>query len=156
MDKPIFHSGAYTAAKADYLAAAMDNIDGEITRGYIAVNIKHARPLHPHGMRMVRDGLMTISREGICSGKSGRKSSAKSYTVLKITPEGQAELARLQKIAERKTRKRGGTAPAIEYPRSKRKDCKPFKPPSPEVRKARKEAAIKFLKDANKRRSEGK
>jgi hypothetical protein len=156
MDQPIFHSGAYTAAKADYLAAAMDEIDGEIVPGQIAVNVKHARPLHPHGMRMVRDGLMTISRSGIPAGKTSRKSSAKSYTILKITPEGQAELARLQKVAERKMRKRGGTAPAIDYPRSKRKDRLAFKPVSAEIRKARKEAAIRFLKEANKQHTEAK
>jgi hypothetical protein len=145
MTSSLFHAGSYTAAKADYLDAAMDEIDGEIRPGHIAVNIKWARPMHPHGMRMVRDGLMTVGR----STTTGRKSSAKSYTILKITAEGQAELARLQKVAARKARKRGPDTSLPDKPGSRRKSPKPRDTSTPAERLARRTAAIAFLKKAN-------
>lgn len=95
--------GDYTRAKLDYLAHAqrMMALDNETHQGSIAVNIKWCRPLHPYGMRMVRDGFFTLSRRG----GTGRKSSAKRMSFLTITEEGLAELSRLQRRA-RKAAKR--------------------------------------------------
>lgn len=73
--------GDATAARYDFLAAAAKG-------GSIGVNRRHCRPLHPHGLRLVKDGLMTLSRSG---SKSCR------HTALHITEKGLAELARLRK-----------------------------------------------------------
>ncbi len=94
--------GDYTRAKLEFLEAAhsfpgdLDDPDPSMP-----VNIKWGRPLHPHGARMVRDGLFTLSR----TRATGRKSSNKRVTLLTLTEKGAAELARLQRRADRAARR---------------------------------------------------
>lgn len=92
--------GAYTGAKLDFLGTARDRIDPETGKGQICVNRMYCRPLHPHGQKMVQDGLMTIAREGL--GKC-------RHTFLTITQKGLDELDRLEKIEARRARKHGMT-----------------------------------------------
>jgi len=144
--------GDYTAAKLDYLTGAAEACedDNGYRAGAIAVNIKHARPMHPHGMRMVRDGLMRVGR----STTTGRKSDCKSYTTLTITDAGIKELERLQNVAARKMRKHPGESLGIGIYKPKRKDPKPRDTSTPAERLARRTAAIAFLKEANARARE--
>lgn len=91
--------GDYSAAKLDYLSAAAASIDPESDRlGGIGVNYSHCRPLHPHGYRMVRDGLMRLDRHSRGGGKC-------FISVLIITEEGLAELSRLKKRAAKRARR---------------------------------------------------
>lgn len=83
--------GQATRQKIDFLLAA----ERAETLGFggVGVNARHCRPLHPHGLRLVRDGLMTLSRDG----GTGRKRSASRRTRLTLTQAGREELARLRR-----------------------------------------------------------
>lgn len=91
--------GEYSAAKFDFLSAGADRIDPETgERGGVGVNYNHCRPLHPHGYRMMREGLMRLERHSRGGGKC-------FISVLVITDAGLAELARLQKRAAKRARR---------------------------------------------------
>lgn len=91
--------GDYSAAKLDYLSAAADRIDPETgERRGVGVNYNHCRPLHPHGYKMMRDGLMRLERYSRGGGKC-------FMSALVITDAGLAELARLQKRAGKRARR---------------------------------------------------
>lgn len=128
--------GEYTSAKLDFLAAAGTRIDPETgARGTIGVNRRHCRPLHPHGLRMVRDGLMKISRNTSMTLRC-------RHTVLTITDDGVAELARLQKREAKTQRRHEMSAPPM-----------PQKSRSAIV-KSRQTRAIAFMKEAVRRSRE--
>lgn len=74
-------AGEYTTAKLEFLQRAMRYWG-------CAVNRKHCPPLHPHGARMIKDGLVTLRRDGAAKTRTSR---------LIITPAGVAELRRLEK-----------------------------------------------------------
>lgn len=93
MPRKLITGGAYTVAKMDYLSASYK--EDEPARA-IAVNRMHARPLHPHGKRMIADGLMTLSRMGTKSSK---------HSALTITQAGIEELNRLRKRQAARDRK---------------------------------------------------
>ena len=79
--------GQATAQKIDFLLAA-ERHDALFSQG-IGVNDRYCRPLHPHGLRLVREGLMSLSRDRVL----GRK----RRTRLAITEKGREELARLRR-----------------------------------------------------------
>jgi len=116
--------GQYSAAKLDYLGAGC--IDPETgLRGGVCVNRRYCPPLAPHGLKMIADGLMTLTRSG--TPKTRR-------TFLTITAKGEAELARLEKLVARRERK---------YPQATRIS------PASKVRpgqNARTTAAIRFVR----------
>ncbi|MFZ3584567.1 hypothetical protein ACOI1H_20745 [Loktanella sp. DJP18] len=125
--------GDYTTAKLDYLAAASKRIDAETgERGGIAVNRMHARPLHPHGLRMIRDGLMRIARHDSFT-KTCR------HTVLVITDDGLAELARLNRRAAKIQRRDDAQTPTLDALK---------RPRIPAIIRARKTRAIAFLAES--------
>jgi len=93
--------GDYTRAKLDFLAAARARIDPETgCRGGVGVNRRHCRPLAPHGLRMVRDGLMQMTRDG---------QRLSRYSALVITDAGLAELARIERRQKRQARRHADT-----------------------------------------------
>jgi hypothetical protein len=101
---------SHGAAKLDYLSAGRSRIDPETgLRGGVGVNRTHCRPLHPYGMKMIKDGLMRLTR-------SGRPSS--KHSALIITNEGLEELARLEKRANAHARKYASqdVAPGAQLP----------------------------------------
>ena len=93
--------GAYAAAKLDFMRAALHIEKVLSIRPGVVVNTRGTRRLHPHGQRMVQDGLMELIRE--VRGERCRR------TVLVVTEEGRAELARLEKRAARTARRHGAT-----------------------------------------------
>jgi hypothetical protein len=96
---------SHGAAKLDYLSAGRNRIDPETgVRGGVGVNRTHCRPLHPYGMKMIKEGLMRLTRSG---GGSRTKHSA-----LVITDKGLEELARLEKRAAAQSRKFASQEPA--------------------------------------------
>lgn len=78
--------GQHTAARYDFLEAGARVHDSP--GGGVGVNRKWCRPLHPHGQRLVEEGLMTIHRQGTRSC---------AHTHLRITKKGLAELTRMRK-----------------------------------------------------------
>ena len=71
--------GEFTQAKIQFLQAAM-------RRAGHGINRKNCRPLHPHGKRLLDEGLLTLRREDIMP----------RYSYVMITDKGIAELRRLE------------------------------------------------------------
>lgn len=141
MDRKLLATvGEYTAAKLDFLAAGKARIDPETgERGAIYVNHMHCRPLHPHGMRMVKAGLFEIDRGGLSSSR---------HTRLVITDAGLAELARLEKRLARAERRHGSEETGYVRPGTGRKPV--FRQRSKAERDALRTRAIAWLKSAPK------
>jgi hypothetical protein len=95
--------GEATASRYDFLKASYreDSADGT-GHASIHVNRQHTRRLHPHGLRLVKEGLMTLHREGA--------HTQCQHTTLTITPKGVEEFQRLHKKLDRKMKRNSGRA----------------------------------------------
>lgn len=133
--------GDATAAKIDFLRAG-SRVGPETGKTRpVGVNRMHCRPLHPHGKRLVDEGLMRLVR-------SGTKKS--QHTALVITEAGRAELVRLEKRLARRARKDAGQRALGGYvqPRGKSGSSFPAVQPSGQERRRRRAEAIAFSKRA--------
>ena len=132
--------GEYTAAKIDYLGAGRDHIDPETgRRGGVGVNSNHCRPLHPHGQRMIQEGLMTLERIGTDRCR---------HTVMVITDKGLAEIDRLEHRLRKKERRHGNDPTGYVRPGSTRKTFPPIAPVDVQI--ARRARARAWLIEARK------
>jgi hypothetical protein len=94
--------GDAARARYDFLLASFSKTADETGHNPVGVNRRHCRPLHPHGMRLVKEGLMTLGRDVYGWSNTSRT----SYVT--ITPKGVDELIRLQKILDRKGKRNAG------------------------------------------------
>lgn len=139
MDRTLLSTvGSYTAAKIDFLDAARARIDLETGRREgIRVNAQHCRPLHPHGQKMVEDGLMKVRRTSALGPRT-------SYTTLVITDKGLDELGRLENRMRKREKRHANTN--FQPPRQRRSKLSPAK--VIQTRNERRAKAIALLKQA--------